>query len=192
MKIHRLSLVILVVLTCPWPAVSQSFLFPEEERRVISVYNGKKDMTIVQFGPMHLWNFSQSGGDTYDLVDGELGLAGYFTYRGKVFVRPESISLIFHSINVPSNRWELTKQKDLEITADDDHWSTSNIQVSSFRSSVSGDFFVDSLSVSMPCEAFARIAKAKKLKLRLGDRGMITLRKHHAATLRDLAGRTGC
>jgi len=188
MKIHNLSLGILMVLACSWPAVSQDPAFPDKDRKVTTVYNDKTQTTIVRFGPMHLINFS-SGQDSYAIVDGELRLSAFFTYKGKTFVKPESIGLIFLSVNVPTNRWELSKQKDLEISADDSHWSIPNVQVVDSKNG--NNLVIESLGVSIPCEAFARIANAKKVKLRLGDR-RFDLTKQHAATLRDLAGRAGC
>ena len=189
MKINNLYLVVLMVLACPWRAVGQNTLFPEQERKVTSVYSDKTDTTIVRFGPMHLWN-SINGTGLYSISDTELGVFGFFTYKGKTFVKPESVRLIFVSVNVPTNRWELTKQKDLEITAEDGNWSIPNIEVIDSQRGVA--LVIDWLGVSIPCEEFAKIAGAKKLKLRFGDRGRFSLTKQHAATLHELAGRTGC
>ena len=47
------------------------------------------------------------------------------------------------------------------------------------------------LGVSVPCEIFAKVANAKKVKMRLGDRNF-DLGKEHLGPLRDLAGRAGC
>ena len=186
-KCHPL-LIILVLLTSSWPALSQDPAFPERDRKVTTVYNDKTDTTIVRFGPMHLMNFS-SGQESYAIVDGELRLSAFFRYRGKTLIKPESIGLIFLSVNVPANRWELSKQKDLEITADDSHWSIPNVQIVDSKNG--NNLVIESLGVSIPCEAFAKIANAKKVKLRLGDR-RFDLTKQHSATLRDLAGRAGC
>ena len=189
MKKRYVPLLMFLVLSCLLQVMSQNPAFPERDRKVTSVYNDKTDTTVVRFGPMHLVNFSTSSEFSYAIEDGELRLSAFFTYKGKNFVKPQSIGLIFLSVNVPTNRWELSKQKDLEITADDGHWNIPNVEI--VGSKRGNNLVIESLGVSVPCEAFARIANAKKVKLRLGDR-RFDLTKQHSATLRDLAGRAGC
>ena len=95
---------------------------------------------------------------------------------------------MFMSVNVTPNRWELSKQKDLDIVADDGHWNIPNVHVVDSKGS---DLIMDSLGVTIPCETFRRIANAKKVKLRLGDR-QFDFTKTHLATLRGLADRSEC
>lgn len=188
MKKFNVPLLIFVVFACSWSAMSQDPAFPEKDTKVTIVYNDKTDTTVVRFGPMHLINFS-SGQNSYAIADGELRLSAFFTYKGKTLIKPKSIGLIFLSVNVPTNRWELSKQKDLEITTDTDHWTVPNVQVVDSKNG--NNLIIESLGVSLPCETFAQIANAKKVKLRLGDR-RFDLTKQHLATLRDLVGRAGC
>ena len=185
----NVTLLILMILTSPWRAVSQDPAFPEKDRKVTTVYNEKTDTTVVRFGPMHVINFKTGSPFSYAIEDGELRLSAFFTYKGKTFVKPQSIGLIFVSVNAPSNRWELSKQKDFEIAADQAHWDIPNVQVVDSKNG--NNLVIDSLGVSIPCETFATIANSKKIKLRLGDR-RFDLTKEQSATLRDLAGRAGC
>jgi hypothetical protein len=172
-----------------WRAAAQDPAFPEKDRKITTVYNEKTDTTVVRFGPMHIINFKTGSPFSYAIEDGELRLSGFFTYKGKAFAKPESIGLIFLSVNEPPNRWELSKQKDLEITGDDAQWSITTVHV--VESKQSGNLFIESLGVSLPCEMFAKMAHAKKVKLRLGDR-KFDFTKEQSTTLRDLAGRAGC
>jgi len=143
--------------------MSQDPAFPEKDRKVTTAYNDKTDTTVVRFGPMHLMNFSTGSPYSYAIEDGELRLSAFFTYKGKNFVKPQSIGLIFLSVNVPANRWELSKQKDLEITADDGHWNIPNVQIVDSKTGI--NLLIESLGVSIPCDVFARIANAKKSKV---------------------------
>jgi len=76
----------------------------------------------------------------------------------------------------------------LEITADDGHWQIPNVELVDSKPNV---FVFELLGVSVPCGIFAKIANAKKVNLRLGDRSF-DLTKEHLTVLRDLAARTGC
>ena len=189
MKKYYVPLLIVIVLGCSLHVFSQDPEFPEKDRKVTRVYNDKTDTTVVRFGPMHLINFSTGSPFSYAIEDGELRLSAFFTYKGKVLVKPRTIGLIFLSVNRPTNRWELSKQKDLEITADADHWNIPNVEI--VGSTNGNNLVIESLGVAIPCDVFAKIANAKKVKLRLGDR-RVDLAKEHLATLRDLAGHAGC
>jgi hypothetical protein len=182
-------IIILALFSGAWRVTGQDPQFPEKDRKITAVYNERIDTTVVRFGPMHLVNFKTGSPFSYAIEDGELRLSAFFTYKGKTFVKPESIALIFLSVNVPTNRWELSTRKDMEIMADDAHWSIPTVHV--VESKNSGNLVIESLGVSIPCESFAKIANSKKIKLRLGDR-KFDLAKEHSATLRDLAGRAGC
>jgi len=182
-------LLLLTLFACLERVAGQDPAFPEKDRKITTVYNDKTDTTVVRFGPMHIFNFKTGSPFSYAIEDGELRLSGFFTYKGKALVKPESIGLIFLSVNMPSNRWELSKQKDLEISADDAHWLIQTVEV--VESKNSGSLVIESLGVSIPCESFGKIANAKKVKLRLGYR-KFDLTKEHSATLRDLAARAGC
>jgi len=171
-------------------ALSQDPEYPEKTRKVTAIYDTRQDATVVRFGPMHIINFSSLQGEVGNLnEEGELRLSAFFTYKGKTFVKPESVALIFLSINRPDNRWELSRQKDFEIKADDGHWKSPNVAI--VDSKKGNNIFVESLGVSVPCEIFAKVANAKKVKMRLGDRNF-DLGKEHLGPLRDLAGRAGC
>lgn len=188
MKKYYVPLLIVIVLGCSLRVLSQDL--SEEARKVTSVYNDKTDTTVVRFGPMHLKNFSTGGGPYSPIFeDGELRLSAFFTYKGKTLVKPQSIGWIFTSANSPGNRWELSKQKDLEITADDDHWNIPNVEIVGSTNGI--NLVIDLLGVAIPCDVFAKISNAKKVRLRLGDR-RVDLAKEHLATLRDLAGHAGC
>ncbi len=189
MKTHSVPLLIFMVLSCSLQVLSQDPAFPEKDRKVTTVYDDKTDTTVVRFGPMHLMNFSTGSPHSYAIEDGELRLSAFFTYKGKNFVKPKSIGLIFLSVNRPANRWELSKQRDLDITADDGQWNIPNVQI--VDSKIGNNLFIESLGVSIPCEVFLRIANAKKVKLRLGGR-RFDLTKEHFATLSNLGSRTGC
>ena len=75
-------------------------------------------------------------------------------------MKPETIGLLFLSVNIPSNRWELSKQKDMEITTDTAHWNIPDVQIVSSQKRM--ELVIDSLGVSVPCEVFAKIANAKR------------------------------
>ena len=156
-----------MVLSCSLNVMSQDPAFPEKDRKVTTVYNDKADTTVVRFGPMHLINFTTGSPHSYAIEDGELRLSAFFSYKGKNFVKPQSIGWIFLSVNVPTNRWELSKQKDLEITADDGHWDIPTVQVVDSRSVPGANLLIENLGASIPCEVFMKIANAKKVKLRL-------------------------
>jgi len=138
---------------------------------------------------MHLKNFTTNSPFSYAIEDGELRLSAFFTYKGQTLIKPKSIGLLFLSVNIPSNRWELSKQKDLEITTDAAHWNIPDVQL--VNSQKGTDLVIDSLGVSVPCDVFGKIANAKKAKFRLGDRHF-DLVKDHFVALRDLAARAGC
>ena len=158
----RLFIFFLLLLVFPFSsrALSQDPEFPEKNRKVTTSYDIHRDTTVVRFGSMHL-----IGNDNQE---GELRLTAFFTYKGKTFVKPESVALIFRSINRPLNRWELSQQKDLEITADDGHWKIQKVEIVDSNRRV--NLAIESLGVSVPCEIFVKIASAKKMKMRLGDR----------------------
>jgi hypothetical protein len=171
-------------------ALSQDPQSPEKTRKVAIIYDSKQDTTVVRFGPMHIINFSSLQGEAGNLnEEGELRLTAFFTYKGQTFVKPESVALIFLSINRPLNRWELSHQKDFEIKADDGRWKIPDVAIVSSKNG--SNIIVESLGVSVPCEIFAKVANAKKVKMRLGDR-TFDLGKEHLGPLRDLASRAGC
>jgi len=160
MKRCSIFLLFLLVLLYSSRAVSQDPAFPQNDRKVTTVYDNKTDTTAVRFGPMLLiykeWQ------------EGELSLTAFFTYKGKTFVRPESVALLFHSINLPTDRWELSQHKDLEITADDNHWKIPNVELVDSKHAINADLVNESLGVSVPCEIFAKIANAKKGEVATG------------------------
>src|SRR5437763_1009464 len=129
MKKSNITAIIFALLACSWQTVGQDSAIPEKDRKVTAVYDGKTDTTLVRFGPMHIFNFTTGSPFSYPIEDGELRLSGFFTYKGKEFVKPQSIGLMFMSVNVTPNRWELSKQKDLDIVADDGHWNIPNVHV---------------------------------------------------------------
>src|SRR5947209_532100 len=167
MKHHSILLLILVGLLCPSPTLSQDPEFPEKDTKVTIDYDKKTDTTVVRFGPMHLMNFS-SGQISYAIAEGELRLSAFFTYKGKTLVKPESIALIFLSVNRPLDRWELSQHKDMEIAADSGHWKIPKVEVVDSKNN--NNLVIESLGVSIPCEIFGKIANARKVNLRLGDR----------------------
>ena len=186
---NKIACIVLIVIGASLGALAQDPAFPEKDKKVTTVYNDKTDTTVVRFGPMHLKNFTTNSPFSYAIEDGELRLSAFFTYHGQTLIKPQSISLLFLSVNVPLNRWELSKQKDLEITADAAHWSIPDVQIVNSQKSM--NLVVDSLGVSVPCEVFAKIANAKKAKFRLGDRHF-DLAKDQFVALRDLAAHAGC
>jgi hypothetical protein len=189
MKTQNILIFGFFLIICSLYAAAQDPAFPERDRKVTTVYNDKTDSTVVRFGPMHLKNFTTNSPHSYAIEDGELRVSAFFTYKGHTLVKPQSIGLIFLSVNVSSNRWEISRQKDMEITADDEHWNIADVQV--VNSQKSTELVVDSLGVSLPCEVFAKIANAKKAKFRLGDR-RFDLDKEQFAAFRDLAKHAGC
>jgi hypothetical protein len=190
MKLSHLLLLLFLLLLYSSPGKAQDPARPDKERRVTVVYDSKTDTTVVRFGPMHLINFSSLQGEVGNLdEEGELRVSGFFTYKGKDFLKPQSIGLIFLSFNLYSNRWDISKRKDLEFTADNNRYNIANVEL--IQSSRSTEDVIDQLGASMPCETFAKIVNAKKVKLRLGDKAL-DLTKQHLTTLRDLAGRAGC
>ena len=171
-------------------ALSQDPAYPEKTRKITTVYDSRQDATVVRFGPMHIINFSSLQGEVGNLnEEGELRLTAFFTYKGQTFVKPESVALIFLSINRPTDRWELSRQKNLEIRADDGRWTIPNVAIVDSKNG--NNIVIESLGVSVPCEIFAKVANGKKVKMRLGDR-TFDLGKEHLGPLRDLAGRAGC
>jgi hypothetical protein len=183
------SLAVLVIIMSSLFTLAQDAAFPEKDKKVTAVYNSKTDTTVVRFGPMHVINFKTSSPFSYAYEDGELRLFAFFTYKGQTLAKPQSIGLLFTAVNVPGNRWELSKQKDMEITTDSEHWNISEVQV--VNSQNNGDLVVDSLGISLPCEVFAKIAKARKAKFRLGDK-YFDLVKDHFVAFRDLVTHAGC
>jgi len=185
----KTTLALLLVIASSLCAHAQDSAFPEKDKKVTSVYNDKTDTTVVRFGPMHVINFKTGSPFSYANEDGELRLSGFFTYKGRTLIKPESIGLVFTSVNVLSSRWELSKQKDVEITTDGGHWNIPDVKVLNSQKDTSLIF--ESLGVAIPCEVFVKIANAKKAKVRLGDR-QFDLVKEHFGALRDLAAHAGC
>ena len=186
---NKTLLTLLLVFAASLSALAQDPAFPEKDKKVTTVYNDKSDTTVVRFGPMHVFNFKTGSPFSYAVEDGELRLSAFFTYKGQTLGKPQSIGLVFTSVNVPSNRWELSKQKDMEITTDTGHWNIPDVQVVNSQKGM--NLVIDSLGVSIPCEVFVKIANAKKAQFRLGDRHF-DLVKDHFAALRDLAAHAGC
>ncbi|MEP6707097.1 MAG: hypothetical protein ABJC05_06235 [Pyrinomonadaceae bacterium] len=187
MKRYSCLLIAFALLLYAPRALSQDRNYEENTRKVITVYDPKLDTTVVSFGLMRLITFYVRQ-ETFESEEEGLRLSAFFTYKGKTFVKPESVALLFRSIVKSTNRWELSRHKDLEITADDSHWSFPNVEL---LGSGPGVLVMESLGVSVPCGIFAKFANAKKVKLRLGDRSL-DLSKQHLTVLRDLAVRTGC
>ena len=186
---NKIACIVLIVIGASLGAVAQDPAFPEKDKKVTTVYNDKTNTTVVRVGPMHLKNFTTNSPFSYAIEDGELRLSAFFTYKGQTFIKPQSVGLLFLSVNISSNRWELSKQKDLEITADAAHWNIPDVKL--VDSQKGTNLVIDSLGVSVPCDVFAKIANAKKAKFRLGDRHF-DLVKDHFVALRDLAARAGC
>ena len=180
MNQHSILFLTIVVLLCTVPALSQDPKFPE---KITTLYDKQTDISAVSIQPMRLNGFFVSDSE------GELSLLAFFTYRGNTLVKPESIGLLFRSVNRPLNRWELSQNQNMEITADADHWKIPEVEI--VGSGRSRNTIVESLGVSIPCEIFGKIANAKKVKLRLGDRGF-ELTKQHLTNLRSLANHAGC
>ena len=187
---NKVRLILLLLIASSLSALAQDPEFPEKDRKVTTVYNDKTDTTVVRFGPMHVINFKTSSPFSYANEEGELRLSGFFTYKGHILTKPQSIGLVFASVNAPSDRWELSKQKDMDITTGDGgHWNIPDVQL--VNSQKGPNLIIESLGVSIPCEAFVKIANAKKAKFRLGDRHFDLVKEHFGA-LRDLAARAGC
>ena len=178
MKSHLPHNALALALWFPLTVTGQDPAFPERDRKVKVTYDKSKGISIVHFGPMHL------AGPEFRV--GELRLTGYFTYPEQTFVKPESITMVFRSVAEPQNGWEMSKRKDLEITADGTHWRVSEVGVVDTRSNVTA--VVDTLAVSIPLEVFSKIASGKKVRVRLGDRSF-DLDKQHLQALQSLANR---
>ncbi len=175
MRLRSFIFLILIALV-PTISFAQDPAFPEKERKVVSLYDEEQNLTVVRFGPMHVAGTRNS--------IGELRLTAFYTYEGKLFVRPKAIGMIFRSVSAPENRWENSARKDLEIIADDKTWAIPNVQVLDSRPG--GSSLTESLGVSLPYETFVALANAKRVKMRLGDR-TFELTKQHLDALRNLA-----
>ncbi|MCA1592273.1 MAG: hypothetical protein LC754_06405 [Acidobacteria bacterium] len=141
----------------------------KESVRIYRRYEKSKNETITETRPMPI----------FGNILGGLDMNVFYTYLGKSSTTPQSVTINFTSSNP-----EHEHRRDLIVKADGEVYQLGTMEYRRLPDSNFG--FPGKLSLSIPVEAFNRIANAKKVHMKLGTEDF-DLEERHIKKLRGLA-----
>jgi len=144
-------------------------------------YDKKKGETVTQTAMMLIYG-PEPG--PYSLGSGLSMLASY-TFPGQTPSAPETVTLTFMS---SENRYVFADQRDLTIKADDDIFKLGDMEYKQIRGVSAAAS--ERLWQAVPRETFARIANAKRVHVKLGQKEF-DLTGRHLKNLQALASSIG-
>ena len=157
--------------------------------RIETSYDEVKDATTVRLNPMQVYGEPPSS-LKYAGRDGAR-LSASFTYPGRTLSAPPERVLI--TLISTSEDWKYKDSRKLTAVVDGERLKIGPLEyapsftVKAPADSNSGDSVSQEIAISLPRKTFLRIARGKKVRIRMGPRGF-KLEENHLEALRTLAG----